>query len=407
MTIRRKIIFLNNYPLDDRDVKRFGLEILPTIGFDVEIWDVSHFYYSYLDKISSFKLKDSRISVSKLDTLNQARHKVTGIAGDDVVIIAGTTLKIVSIKTLILHILLNSTQATYGAVLWGDHPVHLSRINSSHAKKNFLLVSFNFGKKLFKKKYLTSTLWREFDNSVLIGKTLQALRIFKPLHIIWLGTLINRIPKRCIGSNTQLKHVHNFDYDRFLETNEIFAIAADKPVFLDSMGPLHTDYIVESRNSVTNIEEYANLVNEFFDKFEAETGSEIIIAAHPRSNRKIAEQLYGNRKVFFDKTPELIRGSSLVISIDGGTAIGFAVLWKKPLIILNSMKLDLEIQEFNKLFVALLAPTKINLDNHYSIPHIAPINVDLYEIYKETYIKKKGTPNKLFWNVVAEDIKNH
>jgi len=175
---------------------------------------------------------------------------------------------------------------------------------------------------------------------------------------------------------------------------------------LDSMGPLHPDFVAEGRESEIDLSTYSKMVNSFISKFQLETGQKIIIAAHPRSDLEISKKLYGAAEVFFHKTPELVSRSSAVVSIDGSTAISFAVMWRKPLIILNSTLFDSQSRKFNKLFSSLLGAIEIDLDSDYLIPKIKGVDNQLYEQYQHSYIKKPGTPNNLFWEIVTEDIKN-
>ena len=406
MEYKRKIIFVTNYPIDKRDAKRFGFEILNDAGFKILIWDVSEFFYKNIEKINIDYYESNYVVTTKFYSLKEIKSETKKMEKHDVLIIAGTTINIRSIKTFLLNKMFRKTHGYYTAITWGDHPIHVSE-----DKKNVFLANsirlVRFIRRIFYKNYLASVIWREFNDSTIIKYVINVTNLISPLETVWLATLGERIPKISIGKKTVLRFIHNLDYDLFLEMNNNNTSNQFRPVvILDSMGPLHPDYLAESRESTISLSTYSKMINIFINKFEIETDKKIIIAAHPRSDLETIRKLYGDTDVFFHKTSEIVSQSSAVISIDGSTAIGFAVMWRKPLIILNSNVFDSQSRKFNKLFSSLLGATEIDLDSDYSIPRIMGIDNDLYDDYQNKYIKRPGTPNNLFWKVVVEDIKN-
>ena len=57
-----------------------------------------------------------------------------------------------------------------------------------------------------------------------------------------------------------------------------------------------------------------------------------IIAAHPRRDKKDLPNI--DKRFIFNKTPQLIRDSALVV-LHHSTAISLAVLFKKPMVLLT------------------------------------------------------------------------
>jgi len=408
MVCRQRIIFVTNYPIDKRDAKRFGFEILHNSGFEITVWDVSEFFYYDIESINIDYNESEYVLVKKLSSLEEVKLEIEKIEEQDVLIIAGTTISIRSIRTFRLNKLLSNSKGHYTAITWGDHPIHVNR-DEMVKPAAFLKRFLQFMSRIFRKNYLASVVWRELNKSPLINWAIRVVNLIQPLEMVWLATREERIPRISIDKNTIIRFIHNLDYDNFFEMNNAGNYSSNQfspVVILDSMGPLARDFLVEAKESEIDLSTYSKMMNNFINKFQLETRKKIIVAAHPRSDLETSRKLYGEVEVFFHKTSELVSRSSAVISIDGSTAISFAVMWRKPLIILNSSLFDSQSKEFNRLFSCLLAATEIDLDSDYSIPKILEIDNNLYEKYEHNYIKKPGTPNNLFWKVVVEDIKS-
>jgi len=405
---KQKIIFVTNYPIDKRDAKRFGFEILHNAGFEITVWDVSEFFYYDIESINIDYNESDYVLNKKFSSLEEIKLELEKIEEQDVLIIAGTTIGIRSIRTFRLNKLLSNSKGHYTAITWGDHPIHVIR-NEMVKPAPFLKRLLQFMSRIFRKNYIASVVWRELNNSPFFKWAIRVVNLIQPLEIVWLATREERIPRISIDRNTVIRFIHNLDYDIFFEMSKPSNYSSDQfspVVILDSMGPLHPDFLVEARESEIDLFTYSKMITNFIRKFQLDTGKKIVVAAHPRSDLDISRRLYGEVEVFFHKTSELVSRSSAVISTDGSTAISFAVMWRKPLIILNSSLFDSQSKEFNKLFSCLLAATEIDLDSDYSIPKIIEIDNYLYEQYEHSYIKKPGTPNNLFWKVVVEDIKS-
>jgi hypothetical protein len=128
------------------------------------------------------------------------------------------------------------------------------------------------------------------------------------------------------------------------------------------------------------------------------------IAAHPRAFPGVMEPWYGGRQRIYGKTAELIENAAVVIAAEGSTAIGIAVAFRKPLILMNSAKFDPFVQGLTFAYSAELMVPLLDLDLD-SLPTIS-LNVDenAYARFIEQYIKKAGTPEVPFWSVVVSDI---
>lgn len=404
MAANKKVIFITNYPLESRDAKRLGFEIWVSQNYEIQVWDISRYYYKNLQNITMDLYKSKNIEIFKIKKIFKIKSELKKVTKGDVVVVCGTTNKLQSVSTFLIFYLISNSQAVFSNVLWGDLPLHneqslksiASKINTLFSLKSLDIV------KLMRVSY--SIFWREFS-SLNFGKyKLRKIIGIKAFDFVWLGTLPDRVPKIFISEKTKFIYIHNLDFDKIIAVEEKNVRSKSSIVLLDSMGPLHTDYMAEDRLPSIGSELYSQLVRNILDKIENKFDTKVIIAAHPRTNFDICEKLYGNREVFFNQTAELISQSNAVIIIDGSTSVGFAVYWKKPIIIIKSNKFDIQTKNLNEYLIQLLNPNVIDLDLPFTLENIRSADVDLYDEYFWQYVKKPNTPKKYFWQIVISEL---
>lgn len=121
--------------------------------------------------------------------------------------------------------------------------------------------------------------------------------------------------------------IHYVKYDEYLAYRGAAPII-DGPyaLFLDSAATTHPTYKYTSRRSL-NAERYIQLMNQFFDYIEAQTGLKVVIAAHPKAD--YTEQTFNGRPIILYKTPALIENCSFAFG-HFTTAFINAILARKP-----------------------------------------------------------------------------
>jgi len=128
--------------------------------------------------------------------------------------------------------------------------------------------------------------------------------------------------------------------DRSAYQNMSLPVQGRYALFIDDCIAIATDYILLGSSRPVESESYFILLRQAFDRLERITGMQVVVAAHPHGKDiKNYTSLFGERQVFFDLTGELCMNSDLVLS-HVSTGMGFAALWRKPLIILTSESLD-------------------------------------------------------------------
>jgi hypothetical protein len=405
MNKKEKIIFLNNYPMDKRDFQRFGVETITRRGIEVEIWDVSKFYYQNLEKIKINTPFMPTVTNVKIQSLFHLHKCIQELNKNDIILVAGTTAKINSFTGFGIFRLISNSNLFLGHFTWGDHPIHQYELNAGQNIKSHITKIKNRISLILNPNQLKAAAITKAINSTFFIFLNSKVGLIRPFSQVWFGVLDKRTHSIFISDKTEIRFVHNLDYDNYLKYVSTTPINSKQIVFLDSMGPLHPDFVIIGRKSDIDIESYRKIVKKSFEIIERSTGCEIVIAAHPRSNEIISKKLYGNRKTFFDKTAELVSKCRAVAVFDGSTSISYAVLWAKPIILLYSSKNDRESRLFNDIFIKELNPNVLDIDSTKSFIYSSEINERKYTQYKANYIKKNGTPDKIFWDVVLDDLK--
>jgi hypothetical protein len=380
------IIFIVDFPFTDRDYARFGIDFLKR-SFSVLIIDCSPLikpraYEKYRNIILNYH---NLRSVNSLDQMAQIindfgnKSLAVDLLGSDSV-------------SRQIRLLLNEKKIPYMILQLGILPVN--GIGSS-----LNLVQFaSFKRDLLE---FIRRLSRRISRSILSS----------PYPEIAL----------CSGSagfsDSRLKGVahrimaHSFDYDSYLE-HQSSMVEDIKPyaVFLDEDMVYHSDYDYLSIKPPATEQAYYKSLLEFFDRFEVQTGLEIIFAAHPRSRYDLRKHLLGSRQFIQGKTAQLVRDATMVLC-HHSTSVSFAVLWKKPVVCLTSEELKSSyIGPKVAMLSRLLGAKLFNIDEPTDLPaidNLTTINKQAYAKYKEMYIKISGTPDKAIWEIFTDYLKNN
>ncbi|MCT7968527.1 hypothetical protein NG799_19650 [Laspinema sp. D1] len=192
-------------------------------------------------------------------------------------------------------------------------------------------------------------------------------------------------------------------------------------VFIDSGIALGSDAILLglpyfSQNQIDNY--YISLQNAF-DIFEKITGWSVKVAAH--SSVKVIEEkyrnLFGRRDVYDGMTAQLIQHSQLVLS-HASTALSYAVLWEKPIILLMMSKdLDLFAKKYFTIETLIINQLSIELDGPLlfleahereylkAYQKSKPVNREKYAEYVDNYIRSKETVEESIWQEFSSLVK--
>ena len=223
-------------------------------------------------------------------------------------------------------------------------------------------------------------------------------------------TIINYNPP--IGEKTKIVWGHTLDYDLYLKdlskTSKNELKGKKYAVFIDGYVPFAQYYVYAGIKPPATPERYYPALCDFFKKIEKEAGTSVVIAANPSSKYEEHPDYFGRRKVIRGKTMELIRDSEFVL-MHYSTSLNFAILFNKPVVFFTTDELEKSIidAKYIRAYSSALDKRFINIDHDNGIDWDKEllINKRIYTNYKERYIKKRGTKEKPFWQIVADEIK--
>jgi spore coat polysaccharide biosynthesis predicted glycosyltransferase SpsG len=136
----------------------------------------------------------------------------------------------------------------------------------------------------------------------------------------------------------------------------------------------------------------------------------VIIAPHPRTkDSSNLINLYNNRKVSNCSTAELVRGCNIVMS-HVSTSINFAVLWKKPLLILSTNEIERSLYFAIESICRLLEVNRINVDKYdkgVNLLQHANLPIKNYSKYKKYLIKTESSPDEKSSDILIKGLEKY
>ncbi|MFH1369601.1 MAG: hypothetical protein ABII64_10815 [Elusimicrobiota bacterium] len=371
------INFLIPTPLSERDYRRFGARLLESRGFNVSYFDLTDILnpdYVKSVTINRFECKNTRVFTS-LAELEQ-------------------TLKNCDREKTIYIDLLIGRKETY--------PVFklLTKYGLPYASLHTNAVPFP-----------RTSLKRKVYNAVTQAMTKFKYRKIRiPDYILAGGrAFLEALPRP--GKDTVTVLGHTLDYDLYLE------FKANRPeplvkgsyaVFLDEYLPYHPDFLVAGayKNPFNDPSLYYDEVNLMLSELEKLLKIPVVIAAHPRARYDKVGNRFNGRKIIQSNTINLVANAEIVVT-HASTSLNFAVLFNKPVIFMLPEILKSKVfYGFIRNFAENLGKTPVDAASikNIDINVQRAVNTSKYSEYKDKYIKTSGSPEKYFWDIVADNI---
>ncbi len=211
------------------------------------------------------------------------------------------------------------------------------------------------------------------------------------------------------GKQTTIKYTVSLDYRLSSNLTEDILIPGNYAVFIDQYFVHHPDFKTNHIISNFSEKEYYGELNKYLKAFSDYTGLKVIIAAHPRRSSARTNDFLPEFELFYNKTAELIKGSSLVL-LHFSTAISFAVIFNRPFLLLSSRlfktsNIHSEIEKFASYFHS---PSVIMSDEiehpTRKEPDIYRIDMNRYENYMNNFIKHPKSGDETFRELVESQI---
>jgi len=390
----KKVVFFIGNCFSENDMKRFGFEVIINRGYKVEAWDFTPWinYDYYMKHKSNFTL-----NIDNYRTMYnnyQIKSAISKLSSSDIII----DTKLLSKKKKIIFENLKFKKIKIVSIILGLRLKNkLSLINKV---KYYFIFILNDPFKFFIKIY--DIIYSIISSLIKIKKSYNLIDL-----LIVGGSGWRSDDKIFFNDNVTLIKAHAFDYDRYIEENNKDAINNKKKnynfsVFLDEDMPFHPDYEYLNIKPYCLPKNYYNEINNFFDDYENKTGYEIIIAACPRTDYKLKDNPYNKRKIISNNSISLVKKSKHVLT-HMSTAVNFAILYKKPIIFINSNNFSFIAKRCIENLSSFIGNKYINIDQKLpSNYNKISINEKQYRLYKEKYIKEPNTPERCTWDIFCD-----
>ena len=219
------------------------------------------------------------------------------------------------------------------------------------------------------------------------------------------------LPHRLIGPGTRVINAHTMDYERLRAARGTAQRearpAAPFAVFIDEYLPYHPDIDLLKTQSPEPAEIYYAKLRGLFDRIERDLKLEVVIAANPRADYSDKPGLFGGRKIVQHATGRLVAESALVIA-HRSTAIGFAIMARKPLMIAATRAIyrhSAHRPVFDAISAALGKPVTFYDDPAtLDLTHALDVDAAAYARYMADFVKQPDSPDLPYWQIVLDGV---
>lgn len=393
----QKIVFFLAWPFMLRDWERFGIEILKGNGFQLAFFDFSPFIYPAASRSFNNYMPETDYYY-RFNTLKDARKKISELDKESFVIL--------------LEKYQRNTYEIYKAISEKGIPYAIFVANAVPETPVNIRGPENFLRKiamLVKSKRLLSFV---YNLPFRVGFS-SYLGVKEPR--LWLAggeksveNYLNRYP---FGNESEILWSHSLDYNIYLENvSESAGGDGSNALYLDVGVPQFPgDDTTGRRKEALSKEKYYPSICRFFDRVEQEQNIKIKIAAHPRAPHQDYPEYFCRRHTVRNNTCQEVSRAKFIIT-HNSTAVGFAVLYNKPVIFITTNELEQNINDEGnsiKTISGWLNKTPINIDKQFTIDwhKELSVNKDVYANFKHCFIKKNGTPEINSWQILSNRLK--
>jgi hypothetical protein len=198
--------------------------------------------------------------------------------------------------------------------------------------------------------------------------------------------------------------IHEFDYDLYLDAFNTTAPYAGDPyiLFLDEDCVFHSDFIYRNIKNPCSVDFYFKEVNCALYELGKNLNLKPLIQLHPRAQVQQSSEFY-EASISNKLTAEAIRDATLVVA-HASTAIQIAVLFKRPILLLETSEYKMLKDPYQLLlnFEQILHCQVITPDTASLIKKVPAVNQNAYEVYERKYIKMPGSQRKAGYEIFSE-----
>ncbi len=385
----RRLVFLVRWPVTQREAERDSFDYLRGRGLAVEVFDLSELINGEALRNYTFTSALQGEFIQRIRSYAELEREVGRCAADSVFIDYVMGLSHRDLATERVFRILKKHDARYFIVAAGCLPP----------------IAFPLRHKLRQVFHP-----RRFADAVFRRLSCLATRYH------WLYPLPDRIfatDSEALAayfaqyriSRDRVVRCHSFDYETYLRQRQVGGSdGSGTCVFLDEAVGHHSDFAILNLPTV-NEATYLAAMTCLFDAIEAQTGLRVVVAAHPRSQYEQRSGAFGGREIVKGKTVELAAGASLIVA-HGSTSVCFAVLFRKPLLIVRTAEMEqVTSAHVANGVAAALGLTAVNIDEPGVLDNITRyLREPCYDDYLYKYVKSRGVEDVTVWELVVREL---
>lgn len=380
----RKFIFLFVTPALDNDENKYSLKKIIDKGYQVEIWDLTPAIVPETEKAITAKRFASKFIYSmRYDNIRQIEENIQANCE--------------SAFFFPMFDLYFEVRKLYD--MFTKYNVRYGYVNNMVCDFDAIVdnVKIRIGDRLriqYVKALFFNRIWKKF-------------LCYKPAEFIGFGTIGNEntfMNRDVCSDKTEKLYLHTFDYERFMDVMP-YEHEHEYCVFLDQYIPFHPDNIVDAGLKI-DAQKYYNELNAILDSIRRVLKMDIIVAAHPRADYSDKMGYVNGYRVEYGKTPELIKGASLVVA-HSSTAIGMVPMAKVPLAIIDIDSVS-KVKEFDvicKLYAEKLGVSLIHTPQDIK-KNVLDYDLQKYNKFEREYMTCNMNENESLWSKVVEYLES-
>ncbi len=383
----KRILYVIDQSLDERNYERFGLQSWLDRGIAVEVWDMSALWKSSTAAAAS-TTEHAGLKLVRIASVRDASSRLRSI-GDLTywIDLAGDNRTSVRVKRLLVAAAIKRVVVAVGSIPGPTAALRQrlrSKIVENVAKGPLLFLDW-------------------VSNVVAVRAAADKLR---PSVAVVSGE--ESLASLGRHGRVDVIRAHNLDYDFVLATSTSRRADQGYAVFIDQDYAFHPDFDKLDTPLWVTPEKYFPSVVAGLTAISTALGVEVVISAHPRSAYRTGSTNYfAGLRLEYGRTAELIRDCRVAIC-HNSTAVQFAVLFGKPIIFVTTDELQASpARESIDRFAHSLGQNSVNLDGdltHMDWPAQLRYNPGKYDEYRRRYIKMDGSPEHPHWKIVIDHL---
>lgn len=388
-----KIVFLNYQSLTNKIVEDFFFQEFEKKGYTLEYWDLSKLVF---EKKITVQTKVDKYPIIQWSSLEQFETQVQKQNLCATIFISLVTYEFRVIKIFKVLTKYNCKLTIFAR---GVQPSVSNNIN----RKTYVL------RKIISLFYLKNIL------NLVLNKYAWYLKKNGKIKLYDIVFCAGNEGLRAIGQGYEfekkssvIKFINTIDYDKFLKNSSEENELPDKYcVFLDEYLPYHPDFFLLKIKTI-NPDLYYKSLNKYFDFIQEKFKIKVIIAAHPKAELYSKINPFEGRKIYTNKTEQLVRFSEFVIA-HNTTSISYAILNKKQINVITSNHIIDFMPNYNLIIennAIIIGTSLINIDSfdkkHFELPKICK---NKYECFKYDFLTTLDSEMTFSFDIIESNIK--